>query len=234
MGGWLLTAAQRRRLERELTVAGDAAFFRRAFALLEIDAGRPLEEVAHPLRVSARSLYRWIERYRSHASLEGLRRQPGQGRPLRWDERLEALLPAVLARCPRDFGYLATGWTLPLLQQVLAQGRPDEPTLSEDTLRRRLHERGYVWKRFRYVLDPDPQREKKTLDPPPNSGLARPDGALGPGRNRVAAAAAALAGRLGAEGPTGPGAPQRPKRAAGPLRQPAPADRPRAVSGPSP
>jgi transposase len=219
MAGWLLTVAQRRRLERELALARDAALFRRVFALLEIDAGRPLEEVARQLRVSARSVYRWIERYRAHASLDGLRHQPGQGRPLRWDEQLEELLPAVLARCPRDFGYLATGWTIPLLQQVLAQGRPDESILSEDTLRRRLHERGYVWKRFRYVLDPDPQREKKTLDSPPNSGLARAHRALGPGRNRVAA-------------PAGPGAHQRPKRAAGHLRQPAHADRPRAVSGP--
>ena len=231
MAGWLLTAAQRRRLERELALARDAALFRRVFALLELDAGRPLEEVARQLRVSVRSVYRWIERYRAHANLEALRHQPGQGRPLRWDEQLEELLAAVLARCPRDFGYLATGWTVPLLQQVLAQGRPDESILSEDTLRRRLHERGYVWKRFRYVLDPDPQREKKTLDSPPNSGLARAHRALGPGRNRVAAAAA-LAGRLGPPGPTGPGAHQRPKRAAGHLRQPAPADRPRAVSGP--
>jgi transposase len=219
-------------LERELAVARDVAFFRRVFALLEIDAGRPLEDVARQLRVSARSVYRWIERYRAHASLEGLRRQPGQGRPLRWDERLEERLAAVLARCPRDFGYLATGWTIPLLQQVLAQGRPDEPTLSEDTLRRRLHERGYVWKRFRYVLAPDPQREKKTLDPPPNSSVAGAHRALGPGRDRVAAAAA-LAGRLGPPGPTGPGAHQRPKRAAGPLWQLEPADRPGAVSGPS-
>jgi transposase len=145
MSGWLLTAAQRRRLERELARAREVAWFRRVFALLEIDAGRPLEEVAHQLRVSPRSLYRWIERYRTHASLEGLRRQPGQGRPLLWDERLEEFLPAVLARSPRDFGYFSTGWTVPLLQQVLAQGRP-EPALSEDTIRRRLHERGYVWK----------------------------------------------------------------------------------------
>ena len=232
MGGWLLTAAQRWRLERELALARDAAFFRRVFALLEIDAGRPLEEVARQLRVSVRSVYRWIERYRTHAGLEGLRYQPGQGRPLRWDERLEALLPAVLARCPRDFGYVATGWTVPLLQQVLAQGRPDEPTLSEDTLRRRLHEHGYVWKRFRYVLAADPQREKKTPVAPPNSGLAGAHRAFGPGRNGVIAPAAA-AGGLGAPGPTGARAHQRSKRPAHRLWQPAPADRPRVVSGSS-
>jgi transposase len=231
MSGWLLTAAQRRRLERELVLARDAAFFRRVFALLEIDTGRPLEEVARQLRVSPRSLYRWIERYHTHASLEGLRHQPGQGRPRLWDERLEALLPAVLARCPREFGYLATGWTVPLLQQVLAQGRP-EPALSEDTIRRGLHEHGYGWQRFRYVLSPDPQREKKTPAAPPNPGLGRAHRALGPGRNRVVAAAAS-AGGLGAPGRTRTGSHQRPKRTAGRVRQPAPADRPRAVVGPA-
>ena len=73
MSGWLLTAAQRRRLECELALARDGTFFRRVFALLELDAGRPLEEVAHQLRIAPRSLYRWIERYRTHASPEGLR-----------------------------------------------------------------------------------------------------------------------------------------------------------------
>ena len=227
MSGWLLTAAQRRRLERELALARDAAFFRRVFALLEIDAGRPLEEVARQLRVSVRSVYRWIERHRTHPSLEGLRHQPGQGRPLRWDK----LLPAVLARCPKDFGYVATGWTVPLLQQVLAQGRP-EPVLSEDRLRRRLHERGYVWQRFRYVLAADPRREKKTPIAPPNSGLAGAHRAFGPGRNGVIAPAAA-AGGLGAPRPTGARVHQRSKRPAPRLWQPAPADRPRAVSGSS-
>jgi transposase len=230
MSGWLFTAAQRRRLERELALAREVTFFRRVFALLEIDAGRPLEEVAHQLRVAPRSLYRWLERYRSHASPEGLRHQPGQGRPLRWDEGLEALLPAVLARCPKDFGYSATGWTVSLLQQVLAQGRP-EPGLSEETIRRRLHERGYVWKRFRYVLSPDPQREKKTPDPPPNSGLAPAHRAFSPGRNRVTPAAAPALG-LGAPGPTGTRTHQRPKRPTHRVRQPAPADRPRAVFSP--
>ena len=229
MKGWPLTAARRRRLERELALTHDVAVFRRVLALLEIDAGRPLEEVARQLRVSPRSLYRWIERYRTHASVEGLHHQPGQGRPRHWDETLEELLPSVLARRPSDFGYLATGWTVPLLQQVLAQGRPGS-TLSQTTIRRRLRERGYVWKRFRYVLVADPQQEKITLAAPPNSGLAGTHRALGPGRNRLAAAAAP-AGGLGAEGPTGAGSYQRPKCPAHRRRQPEPADRSRTVFG---
>src|SRR5690349_11398556 len=229
MRPWRLTPAQRRALERELARARDAALFRRILALLEVDAGCPVGEVAQRLRVDRRSVQRWIGRYRRQATVETLRHQPGQGRPRRWDQALEARLQVALSQRPSDFGYVGTSWTVPLLQQWLASDRTG-PRLSAATLRRRLRERDYVWKRFRYVLSPDPQREKKTPDPPPTPGLGPAPRALGPGRNRLAAAAAP-AGGLGAEGPTGAGSYQRPKRPAHRLRQPEPADRSRAVSG---
>jgi transposase len=232
MRAWRLTAAQRRTLEGELARAQDAALFRRILALLEVDEGRAVGEVAKQLRVDRRSVQRWIARYGRQAHVEGLRHQPGQGRPLRWDPALEARLKVALSQRPTDFGYAATAWTVPLLQHWLAGDRP-EPRLSAATLRRRLRERDYVWKRFRYVLNPDPQREKKTPHPPPNTGLGRrAQRAPGSGRNRLAALAAP-AGGLGAPGPTGARAPQRPKRPAHRLRQPEPADRPRAAFGPA-
>ena len=230
MRPWRLTPAQRRALERELARARDAALFRRILALLEVDAGWPLGQVAQRLRVDRRSVQRWIARYRSQPNLEALRHQPGQGRPRRWDQALEARLEVALSQRPTDLGYVGTGWTVPLLQQWLAGDRPGPP-LSGATLRRRLRERDYVWKRFRYVLNPDPAREKKTPDPPPDPGLGPAHGALGPGRNRLAAAAAP-AGGLGAPGPTGAHSHQRPKRPAHRLRQPEPADGPRALFGP--
>jgi transposase len=203
MKAWRLTPAQRRTLERELARARDAALFRRILALLEVDAGCPLGQVAQRLRVDRRSVQRWIARYRRQPNLEALRHQPGQGRPRRWDQALEARLELALSQRPTDLGYVGTGWTVPLLQQWLAADRPG-PRLSAATLRRRLQERDYVWKRFRYVLSPDPAREKKTPHPPPNSGLGAAHGALGPGRNRLAAAAAPADG-LGAPRPTGTG-----------------------------
>ena len=231
MKAWRLTAAQRRTLERGLARARDAALFRRILALLEVDAGWPVGEVARRLRVARRSVQRWIAQYRRQPNVETLRHQAGQGRPRRWDQALEARLELALRQRPTDLGYVGTGWTVPLLQQWLASDRPGPP-LSVATLRRRLRERDYVWKRFRYVLKPDPQREKKTPDPPPNSGLEPAHGALGPGRNRLVAAAAP-AGGLGAPGPTGAGPPQRPKRPAHRVRLPEPADGPRALFGPA-
>ena len=48
---------------------------------------------------------------------------------------------------------------MPLLQEVLEIAT--EQWVSDDTLRRALDRLNYVWKRPRYDLDPDPEREKK-------------------------------------------------------------------------
>jgi transposase len=57
-------------------------------------------------------------------------------------------LAAALARDPRRCGYQATSWTVPLLAHDLAA---KGLAVSPRTLRRRLHEAGYRWKRPRYV-----------------------------------------------------------------------------------
>ena len=57
-------------------------------------------------------------------------------------------LAAALARDPRRCGYQATSWTVPLLAHDLAA---KGIAVSPRTLRRRLHEAGYRWKRPRYV-----------------------------------------------------------------------------------
>ena len=58
-------------------------------------------------------------------------------------------LAAALARDPRRRGYQATSWTVPLLAHDLAAH--EDIVVSTRTLRRRLHEAGYLWKRPRYV-----------------------------------------------------------------------------------
>ena len=55
-----------------------------------------------------------------------------------------------MARDPRRCGYLATTWTVPLLVHYLAAH--DGIEVSHRTLRRRLHEAGWRWKRPRYVF----------------------------------------------------------------------------------
>jgi hypothetical protein len=112
--------------------------------------------------------------------------QPGQGRPLHRGKELEELLQFAMAQRPADFGYAATGWSVPLLQDLLASIEPEQ-SLSCATIRRRLQSLGYVWKRSRYVLAPDPELEKKTAPSSANPGFARAQRAPGTGRDRSAA-----------------------------------------------
>jgi transposase len=58
-------------------------------------------------------------------------------------------LAEVLAQDPRPRGYRATGWTAPLLTTHLNQECGCQVT--ERTLRRRLEQYGWRWKRPRYV-----------------------------------------------------------------------------------
>jgi hypothetical protein len=92
-------------------------------------------------------------------------------------ERLRELL---LARSPQDLGYFATEWTVPLLQDHLARRTGRRP--ADDTIRRELERQGFVWKRCRYALDPDPQlRGKKAADPLANPAPAATQRAAGGG-----------------------------------------------------
>jgi transposase len=180
MRGRYWTAAQRQALESELRETGDAALFRRLLALLEIDQGRSVTQVAQELRVGRSSVYRWAQRYAAAGRPAALEHRAGQGRPPKWNRDLESLLESALAQPPLHIGYPANGWTLPLLKAFLAVYLPGQE-VSTSTLRRHLRELGYRWKRFRYTLKPDPQEEKKTPYSAPNSGPARANRAPGPG-----------------------------------------------------
>jgi transposase len=73
-------------------------------------------------------------------------------------------LAQVLAEDARQHGYRATTWTVPLLATHLRD--PYGCLVSERTLRRRLQEQGWPWKRPRYVYqerDPHVTQKKGRL-----------------------------------------------------------------------
>jgi transposase len=216
-----LTSWQRQRLRRQLAETGDARVYRRTLAVLEFDAGRPAADIARMLGVARQTVYEWVGLYTEALQPSALQDAEGRGRPPLLDEDDENLLEALLGASPQDLGYPHTSWTVPLLQEVLEIGTGRR--LSEDTLRRALHRLDYVWKRPRYVLDPDPEREKKTPHPQANPGLAAAQRRVGRGRDRPVALPA-TARRLVEAGRSREGLAQRPQRAAGHLRGHEPAD----------
>jgi transposase len=184
-----LTSWQRSRLRQQLADTHDARLYRRTLAVLEFDQGRSAADIARMLGVTRKAIYDWVAAYTQALDPAALADEPGRGRPALLDEDDEHLLEAFLALSPQDLGYPQVSWTVPLLRRALdfITGRQ----VSEDTLRRALRRLDYVWKRPRYDLEPDPEREKKTAHPQANP---RPAAALrraGAGRDRPAAVPAA-------------------------------------------
>jgi transposase len=154
-----LTAKQRFRLRQTRDATDDADILRRSLALLQLDQGISVAAVAAQLGVTRQSIYNWLDRYLRTPTSQALRDHRGHSHVTAWDEDLLAVLLSALQQPPVHWGYRDQDWTVPLLRQHLA--RWDGRRWSETTLRRQLHRSGYVWKRPRYVLQPDARRAQK-------------------------------------------------------------------------
>jgi transposase len=161
-----LTRWQRLRLRRQLKQTRDARVYRRTLALLDYDRGESVSHIARRLGVTRQSVYNWVAGYAQAPDPERLGDASRSGRPSLWTDDLRAVFQALVEQTPDQLGYFAVNWTVPLFQDALAEHTGQRP--SDDTIRRELDRLGYVWKRSRYVLDPDSEREKKTLDSPEN------------------------------------------------------------------
>jgi transposase len=165
-----LGAGKKQRMRNELRHARDARQYRRLLAVLECDQGKSVNDVAESLGVSRQSVYNWIARARRNDAA-ALSDAPRSGRPAKVGYVFDTLLPILLMLSPEQFGYPATYWTIPLLQDQLWQNTDEK--YSASTVRRGLKRLDYVWKRPRYVLVRDPEREKKTPNSPHPVWLAK-------------------------------------------------------------
>lgn len=154
-----LTAGQRRHLQEQLRQTRDARVYRRTLAILRIDAGEPITQVARLLGVARRTAHYWLSDYVRVGGPGALLDEPRSGRPSLWTEDARSVLRQLLARVPEQNGYYATNWTVPLLQEELQHATGI--CFSGDTVRRELDRQGYAWKRPRYTLEPDADAEKK-------------------------------------------------------------------------
>lgn len=158
---WQLTTSERKRLQKRLHETRAVSEYRRLVALLAIADGMPVAEVSRWLGVTRQCIYQWRERFRSASRCSDcLKDRPRSGRPLLWDENAVDQLRSAIEKLPDELGYPALNWTVGLLQEHMETCLGWCP--SEESLRDQLHRLGYVWKRPRYRLEPDPQREKKT------------------------------------------------------------------------
>lgn len=229
MNGIRLTPYERARLGRQLDETGIVRVYRRTLAVLENDRGIPIVQIAANMGVDRRSVHRWIESYLRNSDPAALMEKPRSGRPRRWSEDCARRMEEALEASPEDCGYFAVNWTVPILRQHFLECTGQ--VFSDDTIRRGLAALGYAWKRPRYVLAPDPERDKKKPTFAANQGFADPKRDLGGGRNRPVALPT-LAIRLGQTGRVGESIAVRWKCSPSHLRNAQPSNREPPLPGP--
>ena len=128
--------------------------------LLLCAAGWAPTAIAAALFCSRTSVYRVVAAYRRGRLDLGLAAgMPADSPPLLRASLKRSLL-ALLKRAPRAFGWCRVRWSCACLAAELKARRA--VAVSQETVRRWLHEAGYVWKRARHVAkDDDPERVRK-------------------------------------------------------------------------
>lgn len=148
-----LRAKEVGKLGELLTVTDDVRQLTRAQALLWLDAGDSVEEVAERLGVTRQAVYNWGARFTARTAVGGESRVADgarSGRPRTAFGIIEPLLEQGIETDPRERGYRATLWTAPLLQHYLVQEhqRPG----STKSIQRALARLRMTWKRPRHHL----------------------------------------------------------------------------------
>lgn len=128
--------------------------------LLLCAAGWTPTAIAAALFCSRTSVYRAVAAYRRGQLDLGLAADAAANSPRVPRAGLKRSLLALLKRAPRAFGWCRVRWSCACLAAELAARRG--VSISQETVRRWLHEAGYVWKRARHTArDDDPQRAGK-------------------------------------------------------------------------
>jgi transposase len=106
--------------------------FQRAHALLWLDDGESVEEVASRLYVSRQTIYNWILRVQAESEQSLAQRLADarrSGRPPTAQGIIDPLIEPIIDTDPREFGYRSTVWTAALLVTYLTEYQHVEVSL---------------------------------------------------------------------------------------------------------
>ncbi|MCL9007114.1 IS630 family transposase [Salmonella enterica subsp. enterica serovar Enteritidis] len=152
---------ERQLMRKEAQQTHDKNHARRLIAMLMLHQGMTVTDVARLLCAARSSVGRWINWFTLHGveRLKSLR----PGRAPRWPVAdILQLLPLLVQRSPKDFGWLRSRWSTELLALVI--NRLFDVTLHRSTLHRYLRQADMVWRRAAPTLKiKDPHYEEKRL-----------------------------------------------------------------------
>jgi putative transposase len=150
---------ERRLMRKEAQQTRDKNHARRLIAMLMLHQGMTVTDVARILCAARSSVGRWINWFTLHGA-EGLKSlRPGRAPQWPVTDILQ-VLPLLVQRSPKDFGWLRSRWSTELLSRIINQ--IFNLSLHSATLHRYLKRAGIVWRRAAPTLKiRGPQNEKQ-------------------------------------------------------------------------
>lgn len=134
----------------------------RSRAVRAVHDGMAVTQVAQAYQVDRTTLQRWLARYRQQGGDEGLRRQPGSGRPRKLREITLEQWRAIILKPASTFGFETDFWTAKRLHQVITARYG--ASVGKRTIIRRLHEAGLSYQKpTREYLEADPAAREEWL-----------------------------------------------------------------------
>ena len=116
-----LSDTERIQLNNLLQTTGCSKTYRRSQAILWLEEGWKVQEIALRLQVTRQSVSNWRTRFLNERSLpvnQWFLDKPRSGRPRKGEGSLDDLVDEVIDKDPRDFGYHSTTWTASLLFNI--------------------------------------------------------------------------------------------------------------------
>ena len=151
-----ISMAEGQKLQRIGRTAKDPVRLRRAIVVLMSAQGQPVPDIAHLLKVSEDYVRDVIHAF-NERGFDALDPKWNGGAPKKTDDQTRSWI-CVIARCdPRFLGQPFSCWSLSKLRDYLIATKT-VTTISRETLRRILHERGVSWqatKTWKASTDPE-------------------------------------------------------------------------------
>jgi transposase len=153
MKSFRLSGTERLALMAASKEHNDVRVVSRARALLWLDLGDDVDEIAERSGVVRQTVYYWVATFRARAGSDIISRlsdAPRSGRPRTALGIIDPLIDVVIDTDPQQLGYRATTWTAPLLVCYLADVHA--LAVSEPSVKLALRRLGIRWKRPRHQL----------------------------------------------------------------------------------
>ncbi|MBI2786069.1 MAG: IS630 family transposase [Legionella longbeachae] len=130
----------------------------RAYYVLLSSEGKSIDEISVQMNRNPHTIRCWIKRYLARG-LSGLIDKCSPGRPDQLKADVKKQLNELLRESPKKYGYQQAGWQINLL---LDQLNKMIGPVSATTVKRALHEHGWVYKRFsKKTLLSAPSKDEK-------------------------------------------------------------------------